>query len=208
MKPILLALALAYTPFVVVSSLTFNPGNAVAATSTLGDTSALEAIAADTLTIAKSGDLVAAQQRITDFEATWDAAESIMRPMDIGAWTKVDHAADSAIEALRADPATADEVVPALDNLIAVLGNPATPNSVAVAADAKPVFSLTNADGSPVPCETALEEVRRASSTRTISADDKAKFDELQTKGIERCNADDDKRADGLFGQALDVLNK
>ena len=44
----------------------------------------LHAIAADTLTIAKSGDFVAAEQRITDFETSWDAAESTMRPMDIG----------------------------------------------------------------------------------------------------------------------------
>ena len=59
-----------------------------------------------------------------------------------------------------------------------------------------------------MPCETALEEVRRVRQTRNLSADDKAKFDELQTKGIERCNADDDKRADEFFAQALDILGK
>jgi hypothetical protein len=34
------------------------------------------------------------------------------------------------------------------------------------------------------------------------------KVADLETKGIERCNADDDKRADGFFADALKIMGK
>lgn len=71
-----------------------------------------------------------------------------------------------------------------------------------------PAFALAAADGTPISCEDALAEVRRVSATKTLSGPDKTAFEELQAKGIERCNADDDARADTFFGQALDILNK
>jgi len=201
MKDLILSLMIALAPLAGVPML-LTSSHALAATSSLGDLSGLHAIVADTLAIARTGDFDGAEKRITDFESTWDASAPTMRAIDTASWTMIDHVADAAIESLRAATPTADTVVPALDKLLAALGTPGTQ----AAASSVPAFSLTNADGSPVPCEVALEEVRRVSAATPPAAADQAKFDELQSKGTERCNADDDKRADNFFGEALALL--
>lgn len=58
------------------------------------------------------------------------------------------------------------------------------------------------------PCEDTLKTLRAAEAAATLNADDKAKVSALETKGIERCNADDDKRADDFFAQAMKVMGK
>jgi hypothetical protein len=73
----------------------------------------------------------------------------------------------------------------------------------AVFALAAPVF----ADG-PMPCEKMLSDLREAEKTAQVSDADKAKVAELRDKGIERCNADDDERADNFFAEALKILGK
>lgn len=59
-----------------------------------------------------------------------------------------------------------------------------------------------------VPCEDMLKDLRAAESTVTLSAADAAKLKELEDKGIERCTADDDARADEFFAQAMKLLGK
>lgn len=59
-----------------------------------------------------------------------------------------------------------------------------------------------------VPCEDKLAALRAAADTAKLSDADAAKVKELQDKGIERCNADDDKRADDFFDQALAIVGK
>jgi hypothetical protein len=59
-----------------------------------------------------------------------------------------------------------------------------------------------------VPCEDMLAKLRDALGTAKPSESDAAKIKELQDKGIERCNADDDQRADEFFAQALKILGK
>lgn len=61
---------------------------------------------------------------------------------------------------------------------------------------------------SPVPCEDMLNQVRAAEATATLTDADKTKVSELETKGVERCTADDDKRADEFFAQALKLMGK
>ena len=56
------------------------------------------------------------------------------------------------------------------------------------------------------PCEDALLTLRTAEAAAKLSADDKTKVSDLETKGIERCNADDDKRADEFFAQAMKII--
>ena len=60
----------------------------------------------------------------------------------------------------------------------------------------------------PVPCENMLKDVKAASKDPKLAAVDKAKFDDLQSKGMERCKADDDAGADALFTQALKLVGK
>jgi hypothetical protein len=89
----------------------------------------------------------------------------------------------------------------------AALGGQSAPVLVAQAVPAAASkFVTVNADGSPVACEDALKAVRDAAAA--TAPPDKAKFDELQGKGIERCNADDDKRADEFFAAALALVGQ
>ena len=48
-----------------------------------------------------------------------------------------------------------------------------------------------------VPCEDMLVTLRDAVKTAKLNDADKTKVDELEAKGVERCNADDDKREIG-----------
>jgi len=67
---------------------------------------------------------------------------------------------------------------------------------------------LSSAFATSTPCETTLKNLRAAEATAKLNDADKNKVSELETKGIERCNADDDKRANEFFDQALKVLGK
>ena len=67
---------------------------------------------------------------------------------------------------------------------------------------------IASAFAAPTPCEDALKALRAAEATAKLNAADKAKVSDFETKGIERCNADDDKRADDFFTQAMKVLGK
>ena len=59
-----------------------------------------------------------------------------------------------------------------------------------------------------VPCEDMLKTLRDAVAGATLNDADKAKVADLQDKGIERCNADDDAKADAFFGDAMKILGK
>ncbi|MGH6894762.1 MAG: hypothetical protein ACREEP_21160 [Dongiaceae bacterium] len=73
---------------------------------------------------------------------------------------------------------------------------------LAVAAVAAP------AAAEEVPCEKMLEDLRAAVKSATLNDADAAKVKELEDKGVERCNADDDAHADEFFAQAMKVLGK
>jgi hypothetical protein len=204
MRKFAATLLFAVAPLAIVS--VFPVATLAATMSELGDLSSLSAIATDTLNIAKSGDLKAAEHRITDFESAWDKAAGTMQPLSPEKWHAVDMAADDAISSLRTSAPDAATVEAAVGTLIAELDNPggsAMPAATTPAANPG-VFAVTNADGSPLPCEVALKSLRDAEPGKVAS--DQAKYDEAKNKGIDRCNADDDKRADGLFAQAYALL--
>lgn len=66
----------------------------------------------------------------------------------------------------------------------------------------------TPAMAEDVPCEDMLAKLRAALETAKPSDADAAKIKELEDKGIERCTADDDARADEFFAQAMKILGK
>ena len=66
----------------------------------------------------------------------------------------------------------------------------------------------TPATADEVPCENVLADLRAALQDAQPSDADAAKVKELEDKGIERCNADDDKHADEFFTQAMKILGK
>lgn len=59
-----------------------------------------------------------------------------------------------------------------------------------------------------VPCEETLKEVRTTRAAAKLAAADATKVDDLINKGIDRCNADDDNRANDFFNQALSAMGK
>ena len=60
----------------------------------------------------------------------------------------------------------------------------------------------------PAPCEDVLKGLRAKLAKVHLADSDKAKVDELVQKGVARCNADDDKRADEFFDQASAIIGK
>ena len=77
-----------------------------------------------------------------------------------------------------------------------------------LAAAAAVVLSATAFADDTVPCEDKLGTVRQALQSATLDEAKKAEVDALMEKGIERCNADDDARADGFFAQVEAILAK
>lgn len=67
---------------------------------------------------------------------------------------------------------------------------------------------IASASAAPAPCEETRKTLRAAEAEAKLGDADKTKVSELETKGIERCNADDDKRADDFFAQAMKILGK
>ncbi len=79
--------ALLATVLIAVPAAIFTAGEVLLAPpaqseQSLGDLSALTAIAADVQKIAATGDLAAAEKRITDFETEWDKNQDTMRPLN------------------------------------------------------------------------------------------------------------------------------
>jgi hypothetical protein len=68
--------------------------------------------------------------------------------------------------------------------------------------------ATTFAQAAPAPCEDALKSLRATEAAAKLSDADAAKVKALEDKGIERCNADDDKRADDFFAQAMKMMGK
>ena len=97
----------------------------------LGDLSSFRSIAADTLAIVNTGNLVRAKARIKDLETNWDGAEAKLRPRNPERWQTIDKAIDTALVQLRADKPQAQAAKDALQNLLASLDRPDQPAAAA-----------------------------------------------------------------------------
>lgn len=64
------------------------------------------------------------------------------------------------------------------------------------------------AHAASVPCEEMLKDMRAAKATAKLTDADKAKVDDLETKAVERCNADDDTRSDKFSADAMKIMGK
>lgn len=210
MKQILLATALIALPVAAFSAyqlLVAAPSAVtIAAADPLGDLSALTAIVFDVQAIVAAGDMSKAEARITDFETGWDDAATAMRALDSNAWGNVDQSADAALDALRAGTPDPANVSATLVDLMAKLGDPAQAGAPAATGGVVLVsgIAVTDEAGRALPCETLLAQVADGLATSTTA--DKQGVIDFQTKALERCNADDDTRADGFSAQALALL--
>lgn len=214
MKQILLATALIALPigaFTAYQIYAAPPAMAVSSTSNpdaLGDMAAFATITSDVQTIAATGDFVAAEARITDLETAWDDQASTLRAMDAKAWANVDQSIDAALSALRSHPPTAETVAAMLATLITSLNDPsvAPGDAVAGAVTMTNGIAVTDDAGRALPCEVMLTTLSDQLASATLTDATKAQVTDLQTKALERCNADDDARADGFSAEALSIL--
>lgn len=208
MKQFLLAAMLIAIPVAVFTAVEMwvLPGSTAASGSAsldpLGDLSRYETIVSDTQGLAESGDFIAAETRISEFETKWDDEASALRQKSPAAWGNVDAAADDTFAALRArdiDPAAVDQ---ALATLSATLADP-TGSGSSGGVQLVSGIAVTDANGHAIPCEAMLDDLRAALSDGAVATADTAEATDLQAKAIERCNADDDTHSDQLAAQAL-----
>ncbi|WP_146636284.1 hypothetical protein [Nioella nitratireducens] len=196
-------IALPATGFTMTEVFLLPPAPAASAQASpgLGDVTAYSAIVSDTQAIAATGDLTAAEQRITDLETLWDQNAGALRQQDRAAWGAVDGAADDAFSALRAprpDPARVAATLAALQGALA--------HPVPAAANG-PVqhvngIAVTDESGRALPCEDLVGQLQDSLSTRTASA----QVADLLSRALERCTADDDARADAFAAQGLSLI--
>jgi hypothetical protein len=206
MKQIVLALLLTAVPVAAFSAfqIYMAPQAVIAAEApSLGDLSPLSTIVADVAQIAGTGDFVKAEARITDFETAWDDAEPTMRPLNPNAWGVVDEAADHALKALRKGTPDAAKIKETLAKLSAALVSPVASAGAGGVVGKVSGIDVTDSNGHPLPCETMLTALRDAIATGKIPADKKPVADDFVLKATERCNADDDVRADEFSAQGL-----
>ncbi len=69
-------------------------------------------------------------------------------------------------------------------------------------------FADSNAFAANVPCEDTLKTLRDTEALVKPNTALAAQIKVLEDKGVERCNADDDKRADGFFADAMKLMGK
>ncbi|OWK25287.1 hypothetical protein AJ87_12015 [Rhizobium yanglingense] len=59
-----------------------------------------------------------------------------------------------------------------------------------------------------VPCEDMLKQMRDAKTSAKLNDSDMQKVSDLETKAVERCNADDDMRSDKFLADAMKIMGK
>jgi hypothetical protein len=69
-------------------------------------------------------------------------------------------------------------------------------------------FAAMNVRAANVPCEEMLKDMRAAKATAKLSDADMASVKDLETKAVERCNADDDARSDKFLTDAMKIMGK
>jgi hypothetical protein len=210
MKQLLLATALIVLPAAAFFVLMPQSPKAVAeseAASGLGDLTPFEAIVTDVQAIAATGDFVAAEKRVSDFETAWDDAEPELRARDAAGWGSVDDAADAAFAALRAGDPDKVKVAETLGALHSTLHAPVTAMGTGVATLVAGIV-VTDVTGHAIPCEEMLKDLTAAIDGGKIAAANQEQATEYQSKATERCNADDDKRADEFSAHGLALASK
>ncbi len=180
---------------------------AVVSAPSLGDMSAFSSIVTDVQTIANSGDLTAAGKRVIDLETVWDKAQASLQPISPNEWGYVDGAIDGALHALRTSAPDATSVNATLASLQTALADPAH-GATGGTVETVSGITTTDANGHPLPCEAMLGTFLTTLATATLTDANRASVETLQAKGTERCNADDDARADDFFAQGIALMSK
>lgn len=59
-----------------------------------------------------------------------------------------------------------------------------------------------------VPCEDMLKQMRDAKASTKLNDADFKRVNDLESKAVERCNADDDTRSDKFLAEAMKIMGK
>src|SRR5262249_11496089 len=90
-----------------------------------------------------------------------------------------------------------------LSALSAVLDDPSGTTDAAGAPTLVSGIAVTDASGHAIACEAMIDALRAAIAGGKIARTDLAAAGDFQSKATERCNADDDTRADEFSAQGL-----
>ncbi|OOY27791.1 hypothetical protein BMI90_11325 [Thioclava sp. L04-15] len=175
-------------------------GADAARSASLGDLGPYETIVSDTQSLAKKGEFAAAEKRATDLETLWDQNAAKLREADPSAWGVIDEAADKVFAALRTKSPEAKTVMESLDGLQTALADP-VPSEIGAVQKIAGV-AVTDQTGHALPCEAMIGQLRDTLGGKSAPKP----VADLQAKALERCNADDDTRADAFSAQALAML--
>lgn len=184
-----------------LAEMALQPGASPAATQSLGDLSAYRTIVSDTQAILRTGDVAAAEHRMTDLESLWDQNAGRLRQANPAAWGTIDTAADAAFAALRTSTPNRDTIYAALATLDATLAAPPATAPTATVGHVAGI-AVTDDTGRALPCEVMIGQLRDALGATTPNA----RVTDLQARALERCNADDDTNADALAAQAIALI--
>lgn len=210
MKQFLLALILIAIPVGLFAAseiyLVPQPKAVLEVANPLGDLFGMKAIIADVDRVANTGDMGAAEKRITDFETAWDDAQPKLQALNGEAWGFVDGAADKALKALRASTPDKANVALTLTALASALDNPSP--SVGLAGSEMKVSGIvvSDANGHALPCEVMVKSLQALIAANKITPSNLPAANEFATKATERCNADDDTHADEFSAQGLALV--
>lgn len=210
MKQVLLAVLLIAFPVAVFATAygMFVPHTSSGSGATLGDLKTFSSIVSDVQTLVNNSDTIGASRRITDLETAWDDSEGVMRPLNEAAWNRVDTAIDLALDEIRNPKPDMVAAKKALANLASVLANPYEDEDIVAAQAGVRLIAgiaVTDATGYPLACEEMLRTLKAALDNEGIPKAKFAEASDLRDKAIERCNADDDRRADEFVAQALSL---
>jgi hypothetical protein len=184
-----------------------SPVPAAATNASLGDLTPMMTIITDVRHIAATGDLAAAERRITEFETAWDDGEAKMRPRNEYAWAVIDESADAAIHALRQATPTKADVIATLESLSTILSNPVPDSNAMLGVEQVSGIAVTDESGHPLACEDMISSLRILTTAGMLDAGKLASANDLLAKAVERCNADDDAQADAFSAQGLALAN-
>lgn len=172
----------------------------------LGNLKDFKVITADVQKIAAAGDLKAAEKRATDFEKEWDDKQATLRPLDPVAWGNVDAAADGLFKSLRNGHPTAEKVDAALAALKTALDTSGASAGQGFKQELVSGMAVTDAAGHPLPCEALIDPLKAALAKPGVEIGKASEANDLLSKALERCNADDDQLADAFSAQGLSLL--
>ena len=96
-------------------------------------------------------------------------------------------------------------------SLAAVLADPtlgSAPSDLPASQTSIAAVAITDENGRALPCEGMLASFRSEMANATITDADRPTIDDYLDKGTERCNADDDRRADEFLARGLALLRR